>query len=291
MPLMALMEEITNAAWQAARVIQAGAEDRGALTWESKGTADFVSEVDRNAEHAIADWLLSLYPEASIIGEELSPDDVTLDGLTFIVDPIDGTTNYLHGYPEYAVSIGAYDNGEPLAGLILNVASKDLYTATNKGGAFRNGEPIRISSIADPTRSLIGTGFPFKHLEYIDRYMGQFEAVMRGTAGVRRAGSAALDLATVAAGQFDAFWELGLSPWDVAAGILIIREAGGVVTDLEGNPSKPTHGPLVAGNPVIHDWLLNAIHKSDKRVDLARPDGDRSRAPKRTNVEPRTNPR
>ncbi len=272
---MSLIDEITNAAWQAARVIQAGAEDRGALTWESKGTSDFVSEVDRNAEHAIADWLLELYPEAAIIGEELSPDEVSLEGLTFIVDPIDGTTNYLHGYPEYAVSIGAYDNGEPLAALILNVASRDLFTATRNGGATLNGEPIRVSSISDPTRALVGTGFPFKHLEYIDRYMSQFEAVMRGTAGVRRAGSAALDLATVAAGQFDAFWELGLSPWDVAAGILIIQEAGGIVTDLEGNPAKPVHGPFVAGNPAIHEWLLDAIHNSDKRVDLSQSDGQR----------------
>ena len=267
---MNLMDEITNAAWQASRVIQAGAEDRSALTWEKKGTADFVSEVDRNAEHAIADWLLSTYPEATIVGEELSPDEITLDGLTFIVDPIDGTTNYLHGYPEYAVSIGAYDNGEPLAALVLNVATKDLYTATSKGGAFRNGEPLRVSAITDPAISLVGTGFPFKHLEYIERYISQFEAVMRGTAGVRRAGSAALDLATVGAGQFDAFWELGLSPWDVAAGILIIREAGGVITDLDGNDAKPVHGPIVAGNPKIHEWLLNAIHDSDRRVDLSR---------------------
>ena len=267
MPQTQLMDEITSAAWQAARVIQAGAEDRAALTWETKGTADFVSEVDRNAEHAIADWLLSTFPEATIVGEELSPDEVTLDGLTFIVDPIDGTTNYLHGYPEYAVSIGAYDNGEALAALILNVATKDLYTATKKGGAFRNGEPIRVSAITDPSRSLIGTGFPFKHLEYIDRYMSQFEAVMRGTSGVRRAGSAALDLATVGAGQFDGFWEIGLSPWDVAAGLLIIREAGGVVTDIEGKDAKPTHGPIVAGNPRIHEWLLKTIHESDRRVD------------------------
>jgi myo-inositol-1(or 4)-monophosphatase len=270
MPLMGLIDEITNAAWQAARVIQAGAEDRSALTWESKGTADFVSEIDRKAERVIADSLLSSHPDATIIGEELSPDDVDLKGLTFIVDPIDGTTNYLHGYPEYAVSIGAYDDGEPLAALILNVASKDIFTATRKGGSFLNGEPIRVSSISDPTRSLIGTGFPFKHLEYVDRYMSQFETVMRGTAGVRRAGSAALDLATVAAGQFDAFWELGLSPWDVAAGILIITEAGGIVTDLDGNPARPVHGPFVAGNPPIHDWLLRAIHDSDARVDRSR---------------------
>ena len=268
-PAAVLIDEITSAAWQAARVIQAGAEDRGALTWEMKGTADFVSEVDRNAEHAIADWLLSIYPEARIIGEELSPDEVSLDGLTFIVDPIDGTTNYLHGYPEYGVSIGAYDNGDPLAAVILNVASRDVYAAATKTGALLNGERIRVSAITDPSRALVGTGFPFKHLEYIDRYMSQFEAVMRGTAGVRRAGSAALDLATVAAGQFDAFWELGLSPWDVAAGILIIREAGGVVTDLEGNAATPTHGPIVAGNPAIHEWLLRAIHESDRRVDIS----------------------
>jgi myo-inositol-1(or 4)-monophosphatase len=268
-PLMQLMDEITNAAWQAARVIQAGAEDRVALVWETKGTADFVSEIDRNAEQAIADWLLSVYPEARIIGEELSPDDVVLGGLAFIVDPVDGTTNYLHGYPEYAVSIGAYDGGNALAGLILNVATRDLYTATRGGGAMRNGEPLRVSGITDPSLSLIGTGFPFKHLEYIDRYMGQFETVMRGSSGVRRAGSAALDLATVAAGQFDGFWELGLAPWDVAAGLILVREAGGVVTDFEGNEVLPTHGPYCAGNPAIHEWLLRAIHDSDKRLDLA----------------------
>lgn len=265
-----LLDEITSAAWQAARVIQAGAEDRSSLTWESKGTADFVSEIDRAAESAIAERLLKAFPEAGIIGEELSPDEVRLDGLTFIVDPIDGTTNFLHGYPEYAVSIGAYDNGEALAALVLNVATRDLYTATRNGGASHNGEVIRVSSLSEPGRSLIGTGFPFKHIEYLDRYMEQFSSVMRSTAGVRRAGSAALDLATVAAGQFDGFWELGLSPWDVAAGILIIREAGGIVTDLEGNPAIPTHGPLVAGNPAIHEWLLRTLHESDRRIDPSR---------------------
>ena len=263
-----LVEQMEAAGWNAARVIQAAAEDRGALTWETKGTADFVSAVDRNAEHAISDWLLSSFPEARIIGEELSPDEVSLDGLTFIVDPIDGTTNFLHGYPEYAVSIGAYDNGEALCGIILNVATRDLYAATRGAGATRNGEPIRVSTISDPSRALIGTGFPFKHLEYIDRYMGQFETVMRGTSGVRRAGSAALDLATVAAGQFDGFWELGLAPWDVAAGLIIVREAGGVVTDFEGNEVLPTHGPYCAGNPAIHEWLLRAIHDSDNQLDL-----------------------
>lgn len=269
-PLAHLLDEITSAAWQAARVIQAGSEDRSSLTWESKGTVDFVSEVDRVAEAAVAEHLLAAFPEARIIGEELSPDEVRLDGLAFIVDPIDGTTNFLHGYPEYAVSIGAYDNGDALAALILNVATRDLYTATKDGGATHNSAAIQVSSLSDPLRSLIGTGFPFKHLEYLDRYMAQFESIMRSTAGIRRAGSAALDLATVAAGQFDGFWELGLSPWDVAAGILIIREAGGVVTDLQGNPARPTHGPIVAGNPAMHEWLLRTLDDADKRMDPSR---------------------
>jgi hypothetical protein len=147
-------------------------------------------------------------------------------------------------------------DGAPAAALILDVPSADLFTARAGGGAFRNGRRIAVSTIAEPARALIGTGFPFKYPEQIGPYMRQIPAIFRATAGVRRAGSAALDLADVACGRFDAFWELRLAPWDLAAGLLLIREAGGIVTDLDGAEAPVAHGPVVAGNPLMHRWLL-----------------------------------
>lgn len=162
------------------------------------------------------------------------------------------------GFP-YAVSIAALVNGTPVAGAVLNVPNGELFTATQGSGARKNGQPIHVSEIADPSRALIGTGFPFKHREGIAPYMDVLPRLMQQTAGLRRAGSAALDLCDVACGRFDAFWELRLAPWDVAAGLLLIREAGGVVTDLEGRPASVAHGPIVAGNPRMHAWLLNQL--------------------------------
>jgi myo-inositol-1(or 4)-monophosphatase len=141
----------------------------------------------------------------------------------------------------------------------LNAANGDLFTAAKGSGARKNGQPIRVSEITDPSRALLGTGFPFKHREGIAPYMSVLPRLMEQTAGLRRAGSAALDLSDVAGGRFDAFWEYRLAPWDVAAGILLIREAGGVVTDLEGKPAPIAHGPIVAGNPTMHAWLLKQL--------------------------------
>jgi myo-inositol-1(or 4)-monophosphatase len=149
-----------------------------------------------------------------------------------------------------------------ISGVVLNVRRGDLFHATAGGGAFLNGERIEVSSTDDPNRALIGTGFPFKNPDLLETYAKQFVAVSRHTAGIRRAGSAALDLADVACGRFDGFWELILSPWDVAAGILLIREAGGVVTDCSGTAASPSQGPVVAGNPKIHQWLMRTLHET-----------------------------
>jgi len=188
---------------------------------------------------------------------------VSSSGLVVIADPLDGTTNFLHGYPEYAVSIAIARDGALCAGVVLNVARGDAFTAVKDGGAFLNGQPIRVSSLRDPGRALIGTGFPFKTLGMLPQYVAQFSLVMRGTAGIRRAGSAALDLCNVACGNFDAFWELTLAPWDVAAGMLMVQESGGIVTDLEGNPARPVAGALVAGNPAMHAWLLQTVKRAN----------------------------
>ncbi len=255
-----LLATCVAAAVRGGEVVRAGAADLPRLTWDVKAPADFVSDVDRNSERAIAALVRERHPEARMVGEEMSPDAAAdLSGLAFVADPLDGTTNFLHGYPWYAVSVAAVRDGTPVAGAVLNAATGDLFTATAGGGARRGGAPIAVSGISDPPRALIGTGFPFKNPELVAPYLGPFGEITRRTAGIRRAGAAALDLADVACGRFDGFWELVLAPWDVAAGLLLVREAGGVATDLHGRPAPVGFGPVVAGNPAIHAWLLGVL--------------------------------
>ena len=256
----ALLATCVAAAVRAADVVRGAAEQLKEIHWEVKGPSDFVSRVDRDAESALADVIAQRHPDAVLIAEESSPK-AKAGSLTFIADPLDGTTNFLHGFPWYAVSIAAMVNGEPDAGVVLNVANGDLYTAAKGSGARRNGQPIHVSTIEEPSRALLGTGFPFKHREGIEPYLRVLPKLMESAAGLRRAGAASLDLCDVACGRFDAFWEYQLAPWDVAAGILIIREAGGVVTDLMGSPAQAVHGPFVAGNPRMHAWLLQQLRE------------------------------
>ena len=258
-----LLDITREAARAGAAIIRDASGQRDKLVWESKGRSDFVSEVDKASETEIAAIIARRLPEAIILGEELSPTAVVGNGLVVIADPLDGTTNFLHGYPEYSVSIAIARDGVLCAGTVLNVAREDEFTATKGGGAFLNGKRIRVSSLREPGRALIGTGFPFKNVEMLPRYLEQFSLVMRGTAGIRRAGSAALDMSNVACGRFDAFWELVLAPWDIAAGILMVQEAGGIVTDLEGNPPQLKEGAFVAGNPAMHTWLLQTVRRAN----------------------------
>jgi myo-inositol-1(or 4)-monophosphatase len=258
----ALLATCVAAAVRAGDVIKAAAARLGEVSWEVKGPADFVSQVDRDAEQALAAVITERHSEAVLLAEEGSPH-ATLSPLAFVADPLDGTTNFLHGFPWYAVSIAALVDGEPAAGAVLNAATGELFTAVRGAGARRNGQPIRVSSISDAARALIGTGFPFKHREAIGPYVGVLPRLMERAAGLRRAGSAALDLCDVACGRFDCFFEYRLAPWDVAAGILMIREAGGLVTDLDGRPAPVAHGPIVAGNPAMHGWLLDMLRTAD----------------------------
>jgi myo-inositol-1(or 4)-monophosphatase len=255
----ALLATCVAAGVRGAEVIRGFTRDDAALEWEEKARADFVSAVDRASEKAIADVVRSRHSDARVIGEELAPELGALSGLTFVVDPLDGTTNYLHAFPWYAVSVAAVVDGAPVAAAIINVATGELFTATSGGGARRAGQPISVSRVDAPRRALVGTGFPFKRADQIEAYLRVMADIMREVAGIRRPGSAALDLADVACGRFDAFWELMLAPWDVAAGILLVREAGGVVTDLNGDAARIVHGPIVAGNPAMHAWLLGKL--------------------------------
>jgi myo-inositol-1(or 4)-monophosphatase len=253
--LLARAESAARRAAQFLREVERPAPDR----WSAKGRHDFVTEVDRAAEQLIRDALLSGGPPARVVGEELSPD-LRTDGLAWVVDPLDGTTNFLHGYPAYAVSIAAAVDGVLEAGVVYDIPRDQVFRAAHGGGAWCGGQPLRVSPIAAPGQALIGTGFPFKDLTRMAEYQRQFAGVAARTAGIRRAGSAAIDLADVAAGRFEGFWEQHLSAWDVAAGTLLIREAGGLVTDYDGRELGIGHGPVVAGNPSIHQWLLETLH-------------------------------
>ena len=258
----ALLATCVAAAARGADVVRKGAERRGSLVWESKGYNDYVSEIDRASEAAIAELVATRHPDAALLAEEGSPNLSRSQGLVFVADPLDGTTNFLHGVPWYAVTIAALLDGEPVAGATINVATGELFTATLGGGARRAGEAIRVSAITEPGRALIGTGLPWSGDEDIAHYMVALPNVMRATAGIRRSGAAALDLADVACGRYDAFWELRLNPWDMAAGSLLIREAGGVVTTATGEPCPVAETSLVCGNPVMHAWLLDTLRSA-----------------------------
>jgi myo-inositol-1(or 4)-monophosphatase len=252
----ALLATCVASAARAADIIRARSANLDGLTWELKARADFVTEVDRESEAAIVALIGERHPDARVVGEELSPEMIAGDGVVFVVDPLDGTTNFLHGFPWYAVSIAALVDDELVAGAVLNVANGELFTATLGGGARRNGQPMRVSTIDDPSRALVGTGMPFKHHYVVGAFVNMQPSVMRGTAGIRRPGSAAHDLASVACGRYDAFWEMRLAPWDLAAGILLIREAGGGATDLAGAPVRVAESGIIAGNPTMHAWLF-----------------------------------
>lgn len=261
-PPEALLGVALAAAEAGARVIRDAAPRVRSIEWKTKRPADFVSEVDLAAEAAVLGVVRRLAPHAAVLAEESAAQGAatpTPSGTVFVIDPLDGTTNFLHGYPEYAVSVGVVVDGQPVAGVVIDVALGETFTAHVGGGAFANGSPISVSPIDEPLRALFGTGFPFTRMEDVDPYVAQLARVMRGAAGIRRAGAAALDLAAVAAGRFEGFWETVLSPWDIAAGIVLIREAGGVVTDLAGAPCPVARTSVVAGNRALHGWLLDQL--------------------------------
>ncbi|MGK0619349.1 inositol monophosphatase family protein [Meiothermus cerbereus] len=228
------------------------------FTLSSKSTpTDLVTQADHESEAAIRELIAARHPDHVVLGEEQGQDRE--GAFRWIVDPLDGTVNYAHGFPFYAVSIGLEAHGEVVLGVILDTARGDLFTATKGGGAFMNGRPIRVSPRATLVGSLLATGFPYDVSKDTENLVYFQRALTRGLM-VRRPGAAALDLAYVAAGRLDGFWEVKLNPWDVAAGWLIIREAGGTVTGMEGEAYRLGNRYLVASNGLIHQPLLDTIH-------------------------------
>jgi myo-inositol-1(or 4)-monophosphatase len=233
------------------------------LKIEVKARNDFVTEVDREAEVRIIEELLKAYPGHGILAEESGVIEGK-DEYRWIIDPLDGTTNYLHGFPHYAVSIACEYRGRMEHGVIYDPIKQELFTASRGDGATLNNRRIRVTSLRTVEGALIGTGFPFKNPDQLDQFLKLFSAFFSSASDMRRAGSAALDLAYVAAGRLDGYWESGLNSWDVAAGALIVREAGGLVTDYSGDGKFLENGEIVAGNPKIIGDMLRRIQKQSK---------------------------
>lgn len=224
--------------------------------FESKGKIDFVTEADRESQDYIRQTLIGNFPSDGFLAEEEGETIEGTSGFRWIVDPLDGTTNYLHSYPLFTVSVGLERQGVMVFGCIYAPYLDELFQATRGGGARRNGRPIHVSATADIADSLLVTGFPYNRREIVDELLGPVRRALMTAHGFRRSGSAAYDLCSVAAGRADGFWERGLHAWDLAAGTLIVREAGGTVTDLDGGAHDLFAGRTAASNGHIHDALL-----------------------------------
>lgn len=230
----------------------------GQLQITHKGNNDYVSEVDRNAESEIIYILRKAYPDHGILAEESGAQEAD-NAYVWVIDPLDGTTNFLHGFPQFAVSIALKHKGKIEVGVVYDPLRDELFTAERGGGAMLNNRRLRVTQQTSLTDSLLGTGFPFKNQLHMDAYLGMFRALTVDSAGIRRAGAAALDLAYVAAGRLDGYWEIGLQEWDMAAGVLLIKEAGGVITDFSFKDKFLESGNTIAGNPKMHQAMYRAI--------------------------------
>ncbi|MEA3193934.1 MAG: monophosphatase [Betaproteobacteria bacterium] len=247
-----------RAARRAGSIINRASLGSEALKVRSKRANDFVTQVDGAAEEAVINIVRAAYPDHGFIAEESGESSPDAEYL-WIIDPLDGTTNFIHGFPQYAVSVAVQHRGSLAHAVIYDPTKNELFTASKGGGAFLNDRRIRVSKCQKLDDALVGTGFPFKELSRLDLYMKQLRFFMSKSSGVRRAGAAALDLAYVACGRLDAFWELGLAPWDMAAGALLIAEAGGLVADMSGEQDFMSTGDVVAATPKIFPAVLEAM--------------------------------
>jgi myo-inositol-1(or 4)-monophosphatase len=249
-----------KAARAAGSIINRGSQDLDILKISQKGPNDFVSEVDQAAEAAIIEVLLQAYPQHGILAEESGREHGAKHSeFVWIIDPLDGTTNFLHGFPVYAVSIALAFRGQVQQAVVYDPTRNDLFYASRGRGAFLNDRRLRVSKRTRLSDSLVGTGFPFRKGDSFQRYVKMFETVMQNCAGVRRPGAAALDLCYVAAGWYDGFFETGLNPWDMAAGSLMITEAGGLVGNFTGDADFLYQREVVAGNPKIYAQLVTLL--------------------------------
>ena len=247
-----------KAANEAANIIRKF-QSSNSFSIDFKGKNDLVTDADLQAEEKILSIIRNNFPDDHILAEESVEKLALPEKRTWIVDPIDGTTNFAHGFPVYCVSIGLWENKQPQMGLVLEVARDECFTALSGKGAFLDGHPISVSTVDEPRHALIGTGFPYNDFSMVDNYLHFFRMLMENTQGVRRPGAASYDLCCVACGRFDGFYEYSLNPWDVGAAALIVEEARGEISDWQGDDDWLLGERIIAGNPQIHSFLLEQV--------------------------------
>ncbi len=250
-----------DAAVEAGQLIRSHAGKIQGKQIRMKNYHDLVTEIDEQSQQIIVDRLLEAFPNSQVLAEEgdLSKGEEKIEGLRWIIDPIDGTTNFTHGMPPYAVSIGLEDNGVLVAGVVLEVGRWELFTAIKGQGVLVNGIPAAVSQAQTVSDSLVVTGFPYRHFEHLEDFLSLLGGMLKKARGVRRTGAASVDLAYVAVGRFDAFFETGLMPWDLAAGTLLINEAGGKVTNYSNQANKIFDRQVLATNGHIHEEMLRLV--------------------------------
>lgn len=260
MNLKEICKGIEKAAAEAGSFIRKEAEDFDISCKERKGLNDFVSYVDKGAEKLLVERLSLLLPEAGFVTEEGTSTKVGVR-YCWVIDPLDGTTNFLHGFYPHAVSIGLMDNDEVIAGVVYEVGKSETFTAWKGGGTWLNGKPVTVSGVATLADSLIATGLPYSDFHRLDPYMESLTYLCRHAQGIRRLGSAATDLAYVACGRFEGFYEYGLHQWDIAAGLILVREAGGQVSDFSGNQINLKGDEIVAASGLVFSEFLESVRK------------------------------
>ncbi len=259
MQMHPMLNIAVKAARRAGSVIQRASHNIDIIRVEKKSANDFVTDVDRAAEQAIIDVILEAYPSHAILAEESGAKGMGASEYEWIIDPIDGTTNFLHGHSQYAISIALAHKGQVQEAVVYDPSRNDLYTASRGVGAFLNERRIRVSKRIQLNECLIATGFPVVDQSMIDTYLAILKDVIAKSAGARREGAASLDLCNVACGRVDGFFEFNLKPWDIAAGSLIVQEAGGIVTDMKGEQTWLESGDIVAASPKVLAQLLHII--------------------------------
>lgn len=252
-----MLNTAVKAARRAGAIITRASTNLDILTIRDKDHNELVSEVDRTAERAIVDVIQESYPDHAILAEEGGAQGQS--EYVWIIDPLDGTTNFLHGFPQYAVSIAVQHKGVLSHAVVYDPMRNELFTASRGKGAFLNDRRLRVAKRTKLQQALLSTGFPYRSFTHLDAYLKMLTEFMRQSAGIRRPGAAALDLAYVAAGRFDGFWEFGLKPWDIAAGVLMITEAGGLVSDFAGEENYLESGNILAASPKIFQQMLQII--------------------------------
>ncbi len=253
-----------RAAEEAGRIIQRGYRELDRLQIHDKGRGDLVSAVDQQSEQVIRQILAEKFPDHDILGEDLGGNATTKSSNEYqwVIDPLDGTANFLHGLPQFAVSIGLLKKGIPEIGIVYNPISDDWFYAARGQGAQLNGQRIRANTQRDPGRSFVATGFPYKFTDQMPQQIAYVESVLQDFSDLRRLGSAALDICYVACGRLDGYFELGLYPWDMAAGILIAQESGAIVTDFNGQKAMLENGTLITANVPLHPILEKALKRA-----------------------------